>query len=59
MALASINAKNEEELNVSDEDVLESPDTLACGIIGPNSLDASLTLLKSSQMLWHCCRGGR
>lgn len=59
MALASVKAPQNTQLNVTDDDPLESPDTLACGIIGPNSLEASLTLPKSSQMLWHCCRGGR
>jgi hypothetical protein len=61
MALASINAQKEEEKvnDARDEDLLDSPDTLACGMMGPNSLEASLTLVKSSQMLWHCCRGGR
>lgn len=53
MALASINAQKEEEKvnDARDEDLLDSPDTLACGMMGPNSLEASLTLLKSSQML--------
>ena len=58
MALARVKNTQQEVASVEDDD-RTSPDTLACGIIGPNSLEASLTVLKSSHVLWHCCRGGR